>query len=235
MELFVTGNPSLDTPTSTTRSESIPTFIPTSTPTFIPTSTPTTTPRSTPTTTPRSTPTTTPRSNGYKADNLYVIYHSDPQASSDAKDNNIGYKMMKDSSGNIVKVPYANIKGETLYNLPGSIKFGPSMYVPNYSESVYLSKLTNETPFFSLEESTNVSGFCKTHANSMETLEEKCNQLSPEICSSTDCCVNFGGAKCVAGNEQGPHLQNNYSDFMIKNRDLYYYKGKCYGNCNNRK
>jgi hypothetical protein len=41
----------------------------------------------------------------------------------------------------------------------------------------------------------------------------------------------FGGAKCVAGNDRGPSIQSNYSDFLVKNRDYYYYKGKCYGNC----
>ena len=43
--------------------------------------------------------------------------------------------------------------------------------------------------------------------------------------------MNFGGTKCVAGDQNGPTLRNNYGDLTIKNRDFYYYKGKCYGNC----
>jgi hypothetical protein len=27
-------------------------------------------------------------------------------------------------------------------------------------------------------------------------------------------------------------MRSNYSNFEIKNRDYYYYQGKCYGNCN---
>jgi len=55
--------------------------------------------------------------------------------------------------------------------------------------------------------------------------------LDNETCPSTDCCVLFGGTKCVAGKKAGPSVQSNYNDTKIKNRDYYYYKGKCYGNC----
>jgi hypothetical protein len=41
----------------------------------------------------------------------------------------------------------------------------------------------------------------------------------------------LGGSKCVAGNEHGPAIQSNYGDAFLKNRDFYYYKSKCYGNC----
>jgi hypothetical protein len=167
----------------------------------------------------------------YSPDNLDMQYHSDPQAQPDAKDNLVGYKIVKNSRGENVEVPYAEIKGETLYHAPGSVKFGPSSYVPNYEESVYLSKLTNESPFSELVQSSDQNGFCKQYAQSPEQLEEKCNQLSHEICSSTNCCIHFGGAKCVAGNEQGPLMHYNYNDPMVKNRDFYYYKGKCYGHC----
>ena len=168
----------------------------------------------------------------YDKDNLDAVYHSDPQQDGDAKKNLVGYALMKDSRGNDVEVPYAELKGQTLYNLPGSMKFGPSSYVPNYEETVYLSQLTNETPFQELHPNEEI-GFCKQYENSPEIWEQKCNSLSGELCSSTDCCVNLGGAKCVAGGANGPLLRNNYGDFMIKNRDYYFYKGKCYGNCDN--
>jgi len=45
--------------------------------------------------------------------------------------------------------------------------------------------------------------------------------------------VLLGGQKCVAGNENGPTMKANYSDFLVLNKDFYYYQGKCYGNCPN--
>jgi hypothetical protein len=64
-------------------------------------------------------------------------------------------------------------------------------------------------------------------------LEEKCNAVAPESCASTSCCVLLGGEKCVSGNENGPYMTANYTDYTLtaRNKDFYYYQGKCYGNC----
>lgn len=117
-----------------------------------------------------------------------------------------------------------------VYYEPGTVKYGGMGYVPSYSEMVYL----NEYPFQSKPESLregNPHGFCNTKGNIMNTIEEKCNGLPTNVCSSTDCCVLVGGIKCVEGNKSGPTNKVIYSDTTIKNKDVYYYKGDCYGNC----
>jgi len=165
--------------------------------------------------------------------NIDIQYHADPSQLTNAQDDLIGYSLVKNDKGEVVPIPYSELKGQTVYNQPGTSRFGPSSYVPNYEETVFLSKLTNEIPFLPVKKQESGSyGFCQQNANvSLDTIEKKCGTLDNETCASTECCVLFGGAKCVAGNERGPSIQSNYSDFLVKNRDYYYYKGKCYGNC----
>ena len=166
--------------------------------------------------------------------NIDIQFHEDPSKLENAKDDLIGYALTKDKNGNVVPIAYSDLRGQTIYDQPGTSRFGPSSYVPNYEETVFLSKLTNEIPFVPIpkQESGSV-GFCKQNATtaSLNAVEQKCGTLDNETCASTECCVLFGGAKCVAGNETGPSVQANYSDVLVKNRDYYYYKGKCYGNC----
>ena len=61
--------------------------------------------------------------------------------------------------------------------------------------------------------------------------KEECGKLEKDACASTSCCVLLGGSRCVGGNEKGPTMKANYGDITIINRDHYFYKGKCYGNC----
>jgi len=77
-----------------------------------------------------------------------------------------------------------------------------------------------------------LGGFCKQYANDPQKLEEMCRRVEPESCASTDCCALLGGQRCVSANKNGPIMKSNYSDFLITKRDFYYFKGKCYGNCN---
>ena len=65
----------------------------------------------------------------------------------------------------------------------------------------------------------------------MNNINEKCNTIPTDVCATTECCVLFGGEKCVEGDENGPKSKMVYSDTSIKNRDVYYYQGDCYGNC----
>ncbi len=74
-------------------------------------------------------------------------------------------------------------------------------------------------------------GFCVQHGHSQLELEKKCSKLDKDMCASTNCCVLLGNDTCVAGNEHGPSYQDHYRNPLIQNRDYYYYKGKCYGNC----
>ena len=76
-----------------------------------------------------------------------------------------------------------------------------------------------------------LGGFCTQNAHSQVEIEKKCSKLDKDICASTNCCVLLGNESCVAGNEQGPSYQDHYRNPLNRNRDYYYYKGKCYGNC----
>ena len=99
-------------------------------------------------------------------------------------------------------------------------------------DPIYMNKSTNLSQVTPVQ--SNNLGFCSEQSNYPDVKESKCNALSNETCASTECCVLLGGEKCVAGNEQGPLIETNYSNFLIKNRVYYYYQGKCYGNCGNQ-
>ena len=145
---------------------------------------------------------------------------------------------VKDASGNIVNMPWDQVVTTTpRYNDPGYFRFSPSPYVPNYEDSIYLSRLTRYD-----DKSAQVvdyagglpppaGGFCEANKNNTLEIETQCGKIGKETCASTSCCVLLGGSKCVAGNEAGPTMKANYSDVSVLNRDYYYYQGKCYGNC----
>ena len=76
-----------------------------------------------------------------------------------------------------------------------------------------------------------LGGFCEQNKHSALEIEKKCSTLGKDVCASTNCCVLLGNETCVSGNERGPSYQDHYRNPMIPNRDYYYYRGKCYGNC----
>lgn len=122
--------------------------------------------------------------------------------------------------------------GAVTYNEPGYFRFGPSNYVPNYEDSVYLSRLTGlsyATPV--TDTVSQLSGFCSFNKSNPGQTEIECNKMDKNTCGSTSCCVLLGGSKCVSGNESGPTMKSNFGDVYIKNKDHYYHQGKCYGNC----
>jgi hypothetical protein len=119
---------------------------------------------------------------------------------------------------------------------PGSFPFyEQSGYKPNYEDTVFISKTTNKSQVKAITDASYSSaGFCTEYANDPNKIEAACNSLDKNVCASTNCCILLGGKKCVAGDEKGPKISTNYSDFTIKDRDYYYYQGKCYGNCQQR-
>jgi hypothetical protein len=146
---------------------------------------------------------------------------------------NLGKFYFYDAEGKLVvsDVSGTNIS-PVIYYIPGSYKYGASNYVPNYEDSVYMSRTTRQstvTPVFNT--SSILGGFCAQHKGDNLKIEEKCNALDVAACASTSCCVLLGGQKCVAGSANGPTNPANYSDFRVVNKDVYYYEGKCYGNC----
>ena len=158
-------------------------------------------------------------------------YHEDDM--SDATDNNLGVYYQFDQNGNMVKIENTEAQfSPVLYYIPGAYKFGSSNYVPNYEDSVYLSRTTRQSQVAPVYNTASVlGGFCTQDKNDVTSIEEKCGALDLNTCASTSCCTLLGGQKCVAGNQNGPRNIANYSDYNLKNKDFYYYQGKCYGNC----
>jgi hypothetical protein len=138
-----------------------------------------------------------------------------------------------DANGQLVREENTDANfSPVLYYIPGSYKYGSSNYVPNYEDSVYLSRTTRlpqPAPVFNT--AGMLGGFCTQFKNNTLAIEEKCGALDLNTCASTSCCTLIGGQKCVAGNENGPTNPANYTDYGLKNKDFYYYQGKCYGNC----
>lgn len=171
----------------------------------------------------------------YDSNNYDVQYHdniTDIQKQNGIYDSSFGQMYVKDPSGNLVSMAYVEGQALPTYYQPGSFVFSPSNYVPNYEDSVYLSRTTGLSTLGKIKSvSTMQGGFCNQMVNDKTMLEQKCNSLSTDVCASTSCCVLVGGSKCTYGNENGPIMKSIYSDPTIKNKDYYYYQGKCYGNC----
>jgi len=118
------------------------------------------------------------------------------------------------------------------YYQPGAFKYGGSTYVPTYEDSVYLSKTTLLPTVSTYKtESSKRSDLCSELKFQPNKLENACNNMDKNSCKNCKCCVLLGGSKCVSGNELGPTMKYNYSNYLVQNRDYYYYNGRCYGNC----
>jgi len=74
-------------------------------------------------------------------------------------------------------------------------------------------------------------GFCENYRGKSHELEGECNNLAESSCNKTDCCVWTSNSKCSAGEMSGATFKTDPSGNMIT-MDHYYYKNKCYGNCN---
>jgi hypothetical protein len=136
------------------------------------------------------------------------------------------------SNPNYIKIAKSNVQGDINYYDPTTFRFGPTTYVPNYEDSVYLSRTTGQSTVGEiLNPAYMLGGVCKYYKNQPYRLEEACQKLDKNTCASTSCCVLLGGSKCVSGNSQGPTVKSNFSDIYVRNRDYYYFQGKCYGNC----
>ena len=166
---------------------------------------------------------------------INVDYHTsdiDLMKEAEPTDVQFGNTNIYDENGNSIPYPSSSVQGNITYYTPGSYPFGTTNYVPNYEDSIYLSKLTGlstVTPVFNTEKIQ--GGFCSYFENEPEKRETACGNLQTNECASTNCCVLLGGVKCVSGNRYGPQFKNNYGDIFIRNKDYYYYEGKCFGNC----
>jgi len=162
------------------------------------------------------------------------FHHTEAQIIADSgyADLRSGDIYVTDQCGNKVLLPRSNVQGSVTYYQPGVYRFGASTYVPNYEDSVYLSKTTGQSTTGVVSNTSYLKGgICNQYKDHPQLLEEACQRMDGNLCASTSCCVLLGGSKCVSGNEQGATVKSNYSDVYVPNRDYYYYQGKCYGNC----
>jgi len=144
----------------------------------------------------------------------------------------VGSITVLNASGEYVVIPRASVQGDLTYNEPGAFKYGGQSYVPDYEDAIYLSRVAKSNLKPDFYTPTDMQrGFCEFNRDMPEKVEEHCNNLDKNACGSTSCCVLLGGAKCVSGNARGPTNRVHYSDVFIRDKDYYYYQGKCYGNC----
>jgi len=168
------------------------------------------------------------------SNNYNVEFHGNVQTLQDQNDmynSEFGSMTVLDQYGNLITIPRSNVQGDITYFQPSTFKYGISTYVPKYEDSVYLSRSSHMPTMAEYRSAFKTVGFCEENKEFPDKLEEKCSALSAETCASTSCCVLLGGAKCVAGNANGPTLKQNYGDVFVRNKDYYTHLGKCYGNC----
>ena len=166
---------------------------------------------------------------------INIQYHKTDEElmqESEPTDVQFGTTYIYDQSGNKIPYPSSSVQGSIRYYTPGAYPYGTQNYVPNYEDSIYLSKLTGHSTVMPIYNTAKMlGGFCSYFQTQTPEKEKICNQLKPNECASTNCCVLLGGAKCIAGDANGPSLKSNYGDVFLRNKDFYYYQGKCYGNC----
>jgi hypothetical protein len=181
-------------------------------------------------------PVTPDEKSAYKMDDYNVQYHdniTDMNTQMGINKTPLTSTYVYDKDGNRIILPSVGNQPSPTYYSPGSFIFGSTGYVPNYEDSVYLSKTTGLSTLKMIAPTSSMKGgFCRQYQTSPLQLEQKCNSIDNMTCASTDCCVLFGGSKCVSGNEKGPYMKSNFTDPTIVNKDVYYFKGNCYGNCN---
>ena len=166
----------------------------------------------------------------YNPDNYDRTYHNDMN---DANTVPLSKSIfVQDKKGELKEMTYTPVQSLPTYYEPGSFQYGSTGYIPNYEDSVYLSKstqLSTVTPLYKTSEM--MGGFCNQLKTDPDKLEQTCNSIPSNQCASTTCCVLLGGDKCVSGDQYGPIYRANFTDKLLKNKDFYYYLGKCYGNC----
>lgn len=170
----------------------------------------------------------------YNTNDYNIQYHDAPEdlVKQGVYDISFSTMYVKDKTGNIVALDFIGDGTTPTYYQPGSFVFGSTNFVPNYEDSVYLSRLTGVSQVGKAPIANSLyGGFCNLYKNDSAGLEAKCNSLDSSVCASTSCCVLVGGSKCTSGDKFGPKMKSVYSDPSIINKDVYYYKGKCYGHC----
>ena len=169
----------------------------------------------------------------YDTNNYDVTYHEDVSNLMQTDNQSPSNGTWVNQNGKAVYIPWQVQPKYVTYYTSGAYPYGASTYVPTYEESVYLSKTTGQSTVGTSYTTTDtLAGFC-SNTTQPGAIEQQCGALSADQCASSMCCVLLGGNKCVSGDANGPAYPANYSDPLVINKDVYYYQGKCYGNCDN--
>jgi hypothetical protein len=82
--------------------------------------------------------------------NYNVMFHNDVKEikkQNDMYDLSFGEVRVRDQNGNIIILPRVDTNESVTYYQPGEFQFGASTYIPNYEDSVYLSRITDKKMF----------------------------------------------------------------------------------------
>jgi hypothetical protein len=155
-----------------------------------------------------------------------------------------GKMYFPNGDGTAVLVDINTYDQSNQYHETATYDAGLRNFVPNYEDTTLLSKLgsqniqdyKNKDPIYlagaplanTKSSYTNIDTLYKSDP---DALEKACNAMDHKICASSSSCALLGGQKCVSANANGPIKKSNYSDYLIINRDYYYYRGQCYGMC----
>jgi hypothetical protein len=166
------------------------------------------------------------------SNNVNVQFHDDYSGEKDKYGNPSGTSYLRGKDGSTKAMLPTGLGVTATYYKPQDYIYGSLTYVPNYEDSVYLSRTANMFIGKPMVETSSIQGgVCNYYKQNPDQLEQACQHMDPNVCASTSCCVLLGGAKCVSGSENGPYMKSHYSNTLIPNRDFYYYQSKCYGNC----
>lgn len=173
-----------------------------------------------------------------------IEYHNSYTPKSDYGELPPGKMYFPNPDGTMKVVDIMAYDNSSHYYETSSYSTGPRNFIPIEETTTYASKLqglnirdkTDKSPIYLtgssvVNTSAILGGFCTQYANNPDKLEELCRRIEPGKCATTTCCALLGGQRCVSANENGPIMKSNYSDYLIANRDYYYYQGKCYGIC----
>jgi hypothetical protein len=82
----------------------------------------------------------------YDLNNYNMQYHDTVEEimkRQNAYDASFGSIIVRDSSGNLKSLPTTKVQGNFTYYTPGAYSYGATSYIPNYEDSVYLSRTSN--------------------------------------------------------------------------------------------
>ena len=123
----------------------------------------------------------------YNANVSNVKYHDDPSKLSDPQRD----IMIKGPDGKMIKWSDA-VKIDARYNNSGYSRYSPTNYVPEYEDSIFLSRFSSYTAKAPVVDygfglGPDKSGFCKASESNPSETDIKCNKLDANTCAATSC------------------------------------------------